>query len=128
MPAEENERYHALEKLSPYLWRRVDKRGGALYLHWCEACGHAHTYPVGINGRPNWTFNNDVESPSFTPSMHIFIPAGPYGENEEMVPQRTTCHYYLTNGSIQYQGDCHHDNGYAGKTVPLKEIPDDYGF
>lgn len=128
MGPEEDDRYYALEKLTPYLWRRRLKppKQGALYLHWCQGCGHAHSYPVeGARPNVNWTFNNKPESPSFTPSMLIFIPQRTR-ENGEVVPQKTTCHYYVTDGQIQYQGDCPHQ--YSGQTLPLQPIPDDYGF
>lgn len=110
-----------LEKLTPFLWKR-----GFNYLHWCSACKCGHRYPTNTIGGPSWTFNGNHEAPSFTPSMRIFTPAGPYGDNDEVVPEKTICHYYVTNGMIAYCGDC--DHALLGKTVALDPIPEDYGF
>jgi hypothetical protein len=123
--------YAPTEKLTPFLWRKAKEGnpGAAYYLHWCPACKRGHSYPIGgVAGPHNWQFNGNIEEPSFAPSMRIFIPAGPYGDNDEMVAEQTVCHYYLTDGKIIYQNDCHHDRGFAGKTVPLEPIPDNYGF
>lgn len=118
------DRYNPTEKLSPFLWRKSlrEDPAKAYYLHWCPACKHGHTYPVGgiRDGGPNWSYNDNSEQPSFSPSMLIFMPAG------RGFGQRTICHYYLTNGQIQYQGDCPH--ALAGQTVPMEPIPEDYGF
>lgn len=119
--------YMPVEKLSPVLWRkrRKVKPEMAYYLHWCQGCGHCHTYPTGgISDRANWNFNGNIESPSFTPSMHIFIPAMML--DGEQRPQRTICHYYVTDGNIAYQMDSDHE--FRGQTLPLQPIPEDYGF
>ena len=118
--------YHAVEKLSPFLWRRRRKDGqGAYYLHWCQGCGHTHTYPVGGAYTTNWTYDGSIEAPSFSPSMLIYIPERKL-EDGTVLPQKTRCHYYVTAGKILYQGDCPHE--YSGKTLPLAPIPEDYGF
>lgn len=111
------------EKLSPVLWRR-----GGRYLHWCPACRCGHTYHTNTEGRPSWSFNGNVEKPSFSPSMRIFTPAGPYGDNGETTGERTICHYYVTDGKIIYQEDCHHGTPFFGGTFDLRAIPEDYGF
>jgi hypothetical protein len=110
-----------LIKHTPYLWQR-----GGRYLHWCQGCKCGHTYNTRREGGPNWTFNQNLEKPSFTPSMRIFVPAGPYGDNDEQVPERTLCHYFVTDGQIAYCGDS--DHPLKGQTLPLEPIPDNYGF
>jgi hypothetical protein len=112
---------HELEKLTPFLWRR-----GPNYLHWCQGCKEGHVYPTARVNGPNWSFNGNVQSPSFTPSMLIYIPAGNYGEDNKFVPQRTRCHYYLTDGRLAFCTDSPHE--FSGQTVPLEPIPEDYGF
>ena len=100
------------------LWER--KNGSDSYfLFWCPGCGHAHSYQV-----PRWTFNGNHEKPSFTPSLRIFTPAYDYGNGPQ--PERTCCHLYVTDGELRYCGDCPHDHN--GKTVPMQDIPADYGF
>lgn len=119
--------YAPTERLTPFLWRkrRKDDPAMAYYLHWCPACKHGHTYPTGgISSAHNWAFDENFACPSFNPSMHIFVPAGHYGDRD--MPQRTICHYYLTAGRIIYQGDCRHS--LAGQSVAMEPIPEDYGF
>lgn len=118
--------YRAVEKLTPVLWRRTRKDGqGAYYLHWCQGCGHAHTYPVGKAYSTNWKFNDNIQSPSFEPSMLIYMPE--HTDSDGVLHrQRTRCHYYVTNGEIRYQGDCPHQ--YSGQNLPLQPIPENYGF
>lgn len=89
------------------------------YSHWCQGCNHAHTYYVQ-GGHHNWTFDGNIESPTFTPSMRMFRKRT--GEDTEL----TICHYFLTNGEIQFLSDCLHK--FAGQTLPLEPIPADYGF
>jgi hypothetical protein len=105
-----------LIKHTPFLWQR-----GGNYLHWCPGCKCGHHYPTNQTGGPSWDFNGNVQSPSFNPSMLIYIPAR--GDR----PQKSICHYYLTNGVINYQSDCEH--ALAGRQgIALEPIPEDYGF
>jgi hypothetical protein len=89
------------------------------YSHWCPACNHVHTYRVQGAG-PNWNFDGNVDSPTFTPSYREFYPA------QGDAPETTICHTFLTAGVIQFLGDC--PNEYANTNVSLPDIPDDYGF
>lgn len=86
------------------------------YAHWCPACEEVHAYQV-----PRWTFNGDLEKPSFTPSMLIRwgerIP-DQEGKHEGM---GGICHYFLTAGELAYCADSTH--ALAGKTVPLPKWP-----
>lgn len=102
------------EKLSPYLWKR-----DGMYLHWCQACKCGHIYNTLREGGPNWTFNGNIEKPSFTPSMLIYDPLPDGG-------RRTICHYFVTDGEIIYQPDCPH--ALAGQKLPLEPIPKNWGF
>lgn len=107
-------------RMSPALWRKLQSNGGgALYLHWCPACGEGHTYRVKGTIGPQWSFNGDIDKPSFTPSMLRYQ----FAENGV---RSTKCHYFVTDGTIQYCADCPH--AFAGRTVPLVPIPEDYGF
>jgi len=98
---------------------RHEYQGAISYSHWCPHCEHAHTYRVQGPG-PNWQFDGNISSPTFTPSMREFYPA------QKDQPERTICHYYLTSGKIQFCGDC--PDGYADQIVDLPDIPGDYGF
>jgi Family of unknown function (DUF6527) len=78
--------------------------------HWCPGCKEVHVFPL-----PRWTWDGNVDAPTTTPSMRIFLPAR--GDN----PEKTLCHYYLKSGKIEFCGDCAHP--LSGKTVDLSDWP-----
>jgi hypothetical protein len=103
----------------------IPNESKSVYLFWCPGCGCGHVYHVkaeeGRPGSPVWGFNGNMEKPTFTPSLlnwHDGYPA------ENIPPKR--CHINLTDGIINYCGDCTHQ--LAGKSVPMEEIPATYGF
>lgn len=71
----------------------------------CPGCGDPHVLPV--TGARKWGFNFSDDSPTFTPSI--------LAKNHRYV-----CHSYVTDGRIQFLGDCTHN--LAGKTVDLLEV------
>lgn len=93
------------------------KGAGDRYIFYCPACDEPHVYRCHADAtdRPRWEFNGNVDRPTFTPSLLLFdIPAP---------GQRTTiCHLFVKEGMIEYCGDCPHE--YAGKTIPLPELPE----
>lgn len=81
--------------------------GGRLAFH-CPGCDQRHM--VG----PGWSFNGDYDRPTFSPSIHILA------DVEVAAPMRmrpTLCHSFVTDGRIQFLGDCAH--ALAGQTVDL---------
>lgn len=100
------------------------------YAIWCQGCKHAHVFPTdkryyegsGIYGpdhrKPIWTFSGSLEKPTFTPSLRCF-----YIHPQKKI-EITTCHCIVTDGMIQFQGDCEH--GLKGRTLPLEEFPANY--
>lgn len=81
------------------------------YVFHCPACGYGHG--LTVNGCKNssgasWGWNGSMDKPTFTPSINC---------NPDDPPHR--CHSFVTDGSIQFLGDCFHK--LAGQTV---EIPD----
>lgn len=95
-------------------------RAGELYgySHWCAGCRCVHTFHV-VGPGPVWTFNGNMERPTFTPSMRSFLPA------HDGKPEQTLCHYFLTDGEINYLTDSS-DHELRGKH-PLQPIPENYG-
>lgn len=79
------------------------RRAEGRYIHWCPGCENLHPLP------DSWTFNGDLERPTFTPSFRQHLGDG------------TVCHYFVTDGKIHFCGDSHH--GLAGKIVPLPDLP-----
>lgn len=85
------------------------------YLFFCPACKHGHVYTIKCSyPGPRWTFNGNMEKPSFQASLLHTTPF----KTEDGGPE--ICHLFVTDGMIQFCGDCTHD--LAGKTVPLPDL------
>jgi hypothetical protein len=94
----------------------------------CPACGNCHFFLVEGATRqgPRWTWNGSMDRPTFTPSL-LVNGVQPTTDDEierikrgeKIEPKSLRCHSYVTDGKIQYLGDCTH--AMAGQTV---EIPD----
>jgi hypothetical protein len=65
------------------------RRATGRYFHWCPACLELHALP------DKWTFNGNIERPSFSPSFR---------QNSG----RGDCHYIITGGQIHFCGDSYH--------------------
>lgn len=89
----------------------IETRTG--YMIRCPKC-RWHEYPK--NGKPgaSWTFNGDVSSPTFTPSMNEAVGPFPNGEIRR-------CHFTVTSGQIKFHDDCTHD--LKGQTLQLEAWP-----
>lgn len=101
-------------------------RAGELYgySHWCAGCRCVHTFHV-VGPGPVWTFNGNMEKPTFSPSMRYFIPARKDVVGKIIESEVTLCHYFLTDGEIDYLADSS-DHELRGKH-PLQPIPENYG-
>ncbi|ATA53932.1 ammonia monooxygenase [Variovorax boronicumulans] len=107
-----------------------DAEGGRLTF-WCPGCDGAHQVAVGPKLHENdarWGYNGNPEAPTFTPSILVrsetWTPPVTAENLEEWRrapwPQAkvpTVCHSYVTDGRIQFLGDCTH--ALAGQTVDL---------
>jgi hypothetical protein len=93
------------ERLTTKLWKRDD-----FYLFWCQGCDCGHIFKT-----PDWQFNQNIELPSVTPSVL-----------NHSVEAAIHCHIFIKDGNIQYLSDCNHP--LAGQTLPMQDIPLDYGF
>lgn len=107
---------------------------GNRVMFWCPGCDCAHSVRVGEGTGPFWTWNGDAERPTFSPSILVrgtdFTPAGRHAYQKWLdggckatvtgfEKMDTCCHSFVTDGRIQFLGDCTH--ALAGQTV---EIPD----
>lgn len=81
------------------------RRMEGMYAHYCPACEEMHPLP------DSWHFNGDLEKPTFTPSFKHTI----RWKDEERI-----CHYVLTDGVLNYCGDCTHS---MRGPVPLPDLP-----
>lgn len=102
--------------------RKAQGTGTLSLMHWCPGCKAVHG--IRIEGpTPCWQFNQDYSAPTFNPSVLISYDDD---EDEQGNPlsqpvRRTTCHYFIINGNIQFCGDSAHE--LKGQTVPLPEWP-----
>lgn len=84
----------------------------------CKGCDELHYIKVDgklPNGHGPWGFNKNQDSPTFTPSVNIHWAAIP----DLNKPERR-CHFVITDGKIQYCGDCTHS--LKGQTIELPDI------
>lgn len=97
----------------------VNEREGFSYF--CQGCKRAHS--VSVKGSNAWGWNGDLERPTFTPSVLVTWPAHPDAD-ERFKEWRTErrCHTFVTDGRVQFLGDCTHE--LAGQTLDLPDLPD----
>lgn len=94
--------------------------GGEMVHFRCPGCDDFHQIRVGT-----WSFNGDLERPTFSPSVLVggaqWGPAdGFHKPNHTVAPgESIVCHSFVTDGRIQFLGDCTHN--LAGQTVDLPE-------
>lgn len=103
-----------LVRLSKKYWPNCD------FGHWCPGCNNGHEINIvhPNSSGAKWSFNGNMERPTFTPSINL-----KWGK---FAGQKDTecggvCHYFITDGRIQFCGDCTH--ALAGQTVDLPDIP-----
>lgn len=95
------------------LERLNDPQG--MYVFFCPGCDSNHAYYTKVRPggqTPVWTFNGNMDRPSFQPSL-LNTWNSPEGKKK-------VCHLYVTDGKINYCGDCTHD--LSGKSVEMKEV------
>lgn len=76
----------------------------------CKGCDGPHSIQHGSGTGPRWGWNGNLEKPTFTPSVLV-------SWNEGDVAK--VCHSFVTDGRIQYLGDCTH--ALADQTVDLAD-------
>lgn len=87
----------------------------------CPGCKRPHLIHVGAGSGPRWGWNGNAEKPTFTPS--VLVKTGsrvdPSCVWEEGDPPEV-CHSFVTDGQIQFLGDCTHE--LANQTVDLPDF------
>jgi hypothetical protein len=106
-------------------------------LFWCPGCDGVHRIQYGDGPGPRWGWNGDVDRPTFTPSVltrftkmtekghadaEEWRQAGCPKRDEPFESVPAVCHSFVTDGRIQFLGDCTH--ALAGQTVDLPEWSD----
>ncbi|VVO24197.1 DUF6527 family protein [Pseudomonas fluorescens] len=85
----------------------------------CPGCKMLHSIQHGSGPGPRWGWNGNLEAPTFTPSIlvHYNWTVNRVGKRERV------CHSFVTDGRIQFLGDCTH--ALAGQTVDLPDWDDE---
>jgi hypothetical protein len=113
-----------MSAISSKLRNSADSTGRKGLTYWCQGCESLHQiwYEGGVPGR-NWGWDGNVDAPTFTPSVLVTYPANPDAD-EDFKEWRTErrCHTFITNGQVQFLGDC--TQALAGQTLPLPDLPD----
>ena len=124
-----------MEKLSKRLISDIDGYGHRHITYWCQGCKTTHS--VIVDGPNAWGYNGNPESPTFTPS--VLSTSGHFMTEfrndrcwcdynrehpEEPVSGCYRCHTFITEGKVQFLGDCSHE--LAGQTLDLPEFPEGY--
>jgi hypothetical protein len=100
-------------------------RPGRVVHFWCPGCEDAHGVTVDT---PNgWTWNGDLEHPTFNPSVKVSgvqwsADMGLHKTNHAVAPgESTVCHSFVREGQIEFLSDCTHN--LASQTVDLPAWP-----
>ena len=117
-----------MAQLSKFL-RSIE--GGRLAF-WCPGCESAHALRIRPADRsPSWEYNGNPDAPTFSPSVLVtyshWVPSAEDPDvsakikSGEIVQTQVNdiCHSFVTDGQIQFLGDCTH--ALASQTVPLAE-------
>lgn len=114
--------------------RRWEGGGKAGLRYWCQGCDGPHS--VVIEGPGAWGYNGNPDAPTFTPS--VLVRSGHHVPGQEGKPCWCSyeerfgrplpkgvgcgiCHTFITDGMVQFLGDCTHQ--FAGQTLPLPDLP-----
>lgn len=85
----------------------------------CPGCGEPHYLAIRPNTLPNgagWTYNGNPDSPTFSPSILRRVDRSRRSEPKPDV----VCHSFVTDGKIQFLGDCTH--ALVNQTIDLPEV------
>src|SRR3546814_5434913 len=82
-----------------------------------DVCSSDLMVRVGDGPGPRWGYNGNPESPTFTPSILVSYNGPDAGRNGA---PPAICHSFVTDGRIQFLGDCTH--ALASQTVDLPEF------
>lgn len=100
--------------------------GSEFYAIFCPACKCTHRFTVASDkpGKAKWTFNGDLDKPTFNPSM-VETCEGWVDPDDKgfSIPSRR-CHSWVRGGRIEFLSDCTHE--FAGRTVDLPHIPKEW--
>ncbi len=103
----------------------------------CPACKKMHGISITAPGDYNWTFNGNVEAPTFSPSIKVsgrsftkaskieydkWVEGGCVHPRPHFESAEYCCHSFVVDGKVNYCNDCTHEmNGVQGVPLPKLE-------
>ena len=110
-----------MDKIIYVIDKMFPEQGRKIIIPQCPGCGGSHYVNVEF---PNswgacWKFDGNCENPTLKPSVNESSEYMKVDEEHE-IPY-TRCHFVLTNGVMEFCGDCTHDK--AGQNnLPLPDL------
>lgn len=94
-------------------FKKISLGGDTYICFYCSGCEESHGFVVVRKGSkgPVWTWDENLESPTFSPSLKI---------TSSWKGKERICHLFLKSGKIQYLADCTHS--FAGKTIEPEDL------
>lgn len=92
-----------MAKFNPVQLSKIEDKKGFSFQ--CPGCKCAHFIQTNPKFSPCWSFNNDLDNPTVTPSIRV------RGVN--------LCHFFIKDGKIQFLGDCTHE--LKGQTITIPD-------
>jgi hypothetical protein len=120
-----------LERLTMKVITQKHGGGTTSQLFRCPGCDMHHVVYTSGAGVPHWDYNGNADAPTFRPSVLVtwtqWVPPitdagvkrGIMDGTVVQTQQDRVCHSFITDGKIQYLGDCTHS--LAGQTVDLPD-------
>jgi hypothetical protein len=99
-------------------WAAGSGGSGHRLFHWCPGCEEIHGVEVDNRNKPCWSWNENVDKPTYGPSVLHFT------TDPETRQRETLCHYFVNDGMIAFCGDCPHK--LAGHTVAIPPLPPEW--
>lgn len=108
------------------LGKKLRTLEGGHLAFWCPGCDSVHVISVSAPEGGNWTWDGNVDAPTFSPSILVTYngaDAGQVRDSGNRAPP-ARCHSFVRAGRVEFCGDCTH--GLSGTTVDLPDFPADF--
>lgn len=97
---------------------KLRSTAGGRVTYWCQGCKSSHSIRVEGTEHPLWTWDGNVDAPTFSPSVLVTYD---WRGDDDQPDHPERCHTFIRGGMVQFLGDSTHE--YAGQTVPLPDWP-----
>ncbi len=112
-------------KIQPILSNVAGNEEVVGWAFYCPGCRSHHAPYVKPHANPkgaSWSFNGDVDRPTFNPSILTRVERGNRSQDPDRPnkSQDLVCHLFVKDGIIEYLSDCTHE--LARQTIEMEEI------